>query len=312
MMKFCSFLYDDEIKLGVIVNDCVIDLYQSHSTPEFSSMLAFIQAGDQSHTLLNHLMSATDQWCTYSLDQIQLLAPLMPSTVLCSGSNYRAHNAEKANAPTSGKEPEFFVKTADSVVGPDDGIIFDPLLTQKLDCETELAIVIGRTGRHIPIASAIDYVFGYTIANDVTARDRQVRYTPEGFVFYELGRGKAFDSSLPLGPVVVSAKSIPDPQQLLLSTRINGELRQQAHTHEMIWSCAELIHFFSINFTLKPGMVILTGTPGGTAWSVDAELGGQWQPSEHLVPAERYCLPGDIVESEIEHIGILKNTVIKA
>ena len=104
-----------------------------------------------------------------------LTAPLRPSTILCSGSNYHDHNAEKANAPISGKEPEFFVKTADCVVGPDEPIVQDPALTRKLDCETELAIVIGKPGRHIPIERALDHVFGYTIVNDVTARDRQVR-----------------------------------------------------------------------------------------------------------------------------------------
>ena len=158
----------------------------------------------------------------------------------------------------------------------------------------------------------MEHVFGYTVANDVTARDRQVRRAPEGLTWYELGRGKAFDSSLPLGPVIVTAEEIPDPQALKLSTRINGELRQSASTADMIWNCAELIHFFLINFTLRPGMLILTGTPAGTAWSVDADLGGTWKPEGALVPATRYCLPGDIVESTIDQIGTLKNPVSAA
>jgi len=126
---------------------------------------------------------------------VTLAAPLRPSTILCSGSNYRDHNAEKANTPISGKEPEFFVKTADCVVGPDEPIVFDPLLSKKIDCEVELAIVIGKPGRHIPIERALDHVFGYTIVNDVTARDRQVRRTPEGKPdfqgFYESNAGGA-------------------------------------------------------------------------------------------------------------------------
>ena len=128
---------------------------------------------------------------------MSLAAPLRPSTILCSGSNYKDHNAEKANTPISGKEPEFFVKTADCVVGPDEPIVFDALMSKKLDCEAELAIVIGKRGRHIPVERALDHVFGYTIVNDVTARDRQVRRTPEGMTWYELGSGKAFDSSAP-------------------------------------------------------------------------------------------------------------------
>jgi 2-keto-4-pentenoate hydratase/2-oxohepta-3-ene-1,7-dioic acid hydratase in catechol pathway len=243
---------------------------------------------------------------------VTLAAPLRPSTILCSGSNYRDHNAEKANTPISGKEPEFFVKTADCVVGPDEPIVFDPLLSKKIDCEVELAIVIGKPGRHIPIERALDHVFGYTIVNDVTARDRQVRRTPEGMTWYELGSGKAFDSSAPLGPCIVTADEISDPQQLAVRSRINGELRQSSSTANMIWSCAELIHFFSRNFTLRPGMVIITGTPAGTAWSADRELGGKGVTQPGLVPATRYCLPGDVVECEIESIGVLRNPVALA
>jgi 2-keto-4-pentenoate hydratase/2-oxohepta-3-ene-1,7-dioic acid hydratase in catechol pathway len=235
---------------------------------------------------------------------------MRPTTILCSGSNYRDHNKEKANTAISGKEPEFFIKTADSVVGPGEPIVYDPELTTKLDCETELAIVIGKPGRHIPVSSALDHVFGYTIVNDVTARDRQVRRSPEGSVWYDLGRGKSFDSSAPLGPCIVTADEIGDPQNLKIETRINGELRQSSTTAEMIWTCAELIHFFSASFTLKAGMVIITGTPAGTAWSTDRELGGKWQALPGLVPASRYCLPGDRIECILEKIGILHNEVV--
>ena len=243
---------------------------------------------------------------------VKLLAPVVPATMLCSGSNYTDHNKEKANTPISGKEPEFFVKTADCVIGPGDMIVLDERLTKKLDSETELAIVIGQPGRHIPVERALEHVFGYTIVNDVTARDRQVRRNPEGFTWYELGRGKAFDTSGPLGPCIVTADEIPDPQNLRLRTRINGELRQSASTGNMIYSCAHLIHFFSSSFTLRAGMVIITGTPGGTAWSMDPELGGKWvggDGSETLVPAKGYLKPGDVIECELERIGVLKNVV---
>jgi 2-keto-4-pentenoate hydratase/2-oxohepta-3-ene-1,7-dioic acid hydratase in catechol pathway len=271
-------------------------------------MAALIRAGDAGLAQAAALVAATP--AAARITGARLAAPLLPSTVLCAGSNYHAHNAEKAGAPLSGREPEFFVKTADCVIGPDDGIVCDPILTGKLDCETELAIVIGKAGRHIAVEDALSHVFGYTVANDVTARDRQVRRTPEGVTWYELGRGKAFDTSLPLGPVVVTADDIPDPQRLRLRTRINGDARQQADTSDMIWSCADLVHFFSINFTLKPGMVILTGTPAGTAWSVDADLGGSWTPAPGLTQATRYCLPGDRIESEIVEIGVLRNPVV--
>ena len=257
----------------------------------------------------NDAISDSDKWP--SLDLGDLGRPINPSTVLCAGSNYRAHNAEKKSSPTSGKEPEFFIKTGDCVIGPHDEIIHDPVLTKKLDCETELAIVIGKPGRHITVDNALDHVFGYTVANDVTARDRQVRTNDQGFTWYELGRGKAFDTSLPLGPWISTPGMVPDPQSLILSTKINGELRQRSSTSDMIWTCAELIHFFSINFTLKPGMVILTGTPAGTAWSNDPSLGGKWSSNDpDLVPATRYCEPGDVVESSISTIGNIQNSVV--
>ena len=251
----------------------------------------------------------------HALSDVRLLAPLVPGTILCAGSNYHSHNREKASAPLSGKEPEFFVKTSACVIGPGEAIQHDGKLTEKLDSETELAVVIGRAGRHIPVERALEHVFGYTIVNDVTARDRQVRFKPDGSTWYELGRGKVFDTSAPIGPCIVTADEIGNPQRLRLRTRINGELRQSGSTEDMIWSCAELIHFFSVNLTLKPGMVIMTGTPAGTAWSSDRSLGGNWAPPENgepLVPAKGYNRPGDVIECEIEGIGVLRNPVVAA
>jgi 2-keto-4-pentenoate hydratase/2-oxohepta-3-ene-1,7-dioic acid hydratase in catechol pathway len=306
-MRLVSFLDAGEERLGLVYDDAIIDpLVASGDRALFGSALAFIRSGERAIAAAQAILAdARNQ----PLLSATLTAPLRPSTILCSGSNYRDHNAEKANTPISGKEPEFFVKTADCVVGPNEPIVFDPLLSKKLDCEVELAIVIGKPGRHIPVERALDHVFGYTIVNDVTARDRQVRRTPEGMTWYELGSGKAFDSSAPLGPNIVTSDEIGDPQQLAVRSRVNGELRQASNTSNMIWSCAELIHFFSRNFTLKPGMVIITGTPAGTAWSADRELGGKGVTQPGLVPATRYCLPGDVVECEVEKIGVLRNTV---
>ena len=258
------------------------------------------------------ILANTPKQASLALQDVTLVAPHRPATILCSGSNYKDHNAEKANTPISGKESEFFVKTADCVVGPDEPIAFDERFSRKIDCEVELAIVIGKAGRFIPVERAMEHVFGYTIVNDVTARDRQVRRTPEGMTWYELGSGKAFDSGAPLGPCIVTADEIADPQKLKVMSRINGELRQSSSTANMIWSCAELIHFFSRNFTLRPGMVIITGTPAGTAWSSDKELGGKGIHQPGLVAATRYCLPGDVIECEVEGIGILRNPVAQA
>jgi 2-keto-4-pentenoate hydratase/2-oxohepta-3-ene-1,7-dioic acid hydratase in catechol pathway len=314
-MKLVSFWRDQEVRLGFLLDDEILEpgLARSSLAPGeeqvFRDATSFIRAGELAFKLASRLIEQRPRNALHPLGSSKLTAPMLPSTILCAGSNYREHNDEKAGTPMSGKEPEFFIKTSDSVVGPGESIRYDEMLTRKLDCETELAIVIGKAGRHIPVARAIEHVFGYTIANDVTARDRQVRRSGS-FTWYDLGRGKAFDTSAPIGPWIVTADEIDDPQTLDIKTRINGELRQSSNTRNMIWTCADLIHFFSINFTLRPGMMIITGTPAGTAWSVDHELGGQWRPKLGLIAATRYCLPGDQIECEIQSIGVLRNAVI--
>jgi 2-keto-4-pentenoate hydratase/2-oxohepta-3-ene-1,7-dioic acid hydratase in catechol pathway len=315
-MRLATYRTGDDRRLGFLTDGEIVDPLaaldeDAPERPWFRDATAFIASGPRGRAVASDLVAGAPTDARVPLDEVRLTAPLLPTTILASGSNYRAHNAEKANTPISGKEPEFFVMTSDCVVGPDEPIVYDPELTQKLDTETELAIVIGEPGRHIPVDRALDHVFGYTVADDVTARDRQVRRSPEGFTWYEVGRGKAFDTSAPLGPWIVTADEIGDPQSLHLRTRVNGQLRQLACTADMIWTCAELVHFFSISFTLKPGMVIITGTPAGTAWSVDAELGGTGRVAPGVVPAERYCLPGDVVESEIEEIGVLRNPIVE-
>lgn len=312
-MKLVTVVKSGEERLGLLSGETVIDpLAAGGDARLFSSALAFIKGGDAALAAARAILANPPKAACMALRDVTLAAPIRPSTILCSGSNYKDHNAEKANTPISGKEPEFFVKTADCVVGPDEPIAFDERFSKKIDCETELAVVIGKAGRFIEASRALDHVFGYTIVNDVTARDRQVRRTPEGMTWYELGSGKAFDSGAPLGPCIVTADEIRDPQNLKLQSRVNGELRQSSNTSNMIWTCAELIHFFSRNFTLRPGMVIITGTPAGTAWSADKELGGKGVHQPGLVPATRYCLPGDVVECEVEKIGVLRNTVQQA
>jgi len=317
-VKVVTYRQGGEARLGFVEQGVVIDALaalpraDAPNRGDFTSALAFIRAGTAGRRAAERLIADAPADARLPLASVQLAAPLMPSTILCSGSNYHDHNKEKAAAPISGKEPEFFVKTSDCVIGPNETIVYDEVLTRKLDAETELAIVIGAPGRHIPVERALDHVFGYTIVNDVTARDRQVRKKPDGSHWYELGRGKVFDTAAPMGPWIVTADEVGDPQKLRLRTRINGELRQSASTGNMIWSCAELIHFFSINLTLRPGMVIITGTPGGTAWSVDPELGGKWvggDGSETLVAAKGYLRPGDMIECELEKIGVLTNRV---
>lgn len=318
-MKFASYLHQGEPRVGIVDGDSLVDplLVEQQLGGDakcFVSMQAVITHQDISIPLAKKALEISRQANVgrFALDSVQLHAPIMPSTILCAGSNYLSHNAEKASSDTSGTEPEFFVKTADCVVPHLGNIELDPALTKKLDGEVELAIVIGKPGRHIPKDKALEHVFGYTIVNDVTARDRQVRFRPDGSTWYELGRGKVFDTSAPLGPFIVTTDDIPDPQVLNISSRVNGELRQNSNTSQMMWGVAELVHVFSINLTLRPGMVIITGTPSGTAWSTDTELGGKWTGGNGIVPAKGYLQPGDVIECEIENIGVLKNTVVPA
>jgi 2-keto-4-pentenoate hydratase/2-oxohepta-3-ene-1,7-dioic acid hydratase in catechol pathway len=239
---------------------------------------------------------------------VKLKAPIEPSLILCSGENYWDHRDEKPQVTR--KDPEFFLKTSLGVIGPDDDIVRDERVTQKLDYETELLIVIGEGGRHIAAADAHRHIFGYSIMNDVTARDRQVTLRPDGSSVYNLGPGKNFDTCAPIGPHLVTRDEIPDPQKLELATLVNGEARQSNSTAKMIWTCAQLVEFFSTFVTLRPGVVISTGTPGGTAWGTDPELGGKKPMRKDVVAPKGYLQPGDEVICRIEGLGELRNRVV--
>ena len=175
-----------------------------------------------------------------------------------------------------------------------------------------LAIVIGKPGRHISAERALEHVFGYTIVNDVTARDRQAMLRADGSSVYNLGPGKNFDTCAPIGPAIVTAEEISDPQNLELKTRVNGELRQNNPTAKMVWSCAQLIAFFLTFVTLRPGVAISTGTPGGTAWGTDPEPGGKKPMRKYVVAPTGYLRVGERVVCEIERIGKLENNVVAA
>lgn len=203
--------------------------------------------------------------------------------VFCLGRNYKAHAAERgAEAPP---HPVYFTKVPESVIAPG-GKIVHHAVTKELDYEVELAVVIGTAGRDLPRERALEHVFGYTIINDVTARDLQKRH---GQWF----KGKTLDTFCPMGPVLVTADEIPDPQALAITLRVNGETRQSSHTSKMIFPVDECIAVLSEGFTLVPGDVIATGTPEG----VGAALG-------------KFLKAGDKIEAEVERIGVLRNHVV--
>lgn len=219
-----------------------------------------------------------------ALADLELLPPLVPNTVLGIGLNYRDHAAETGAAVPS--EPLVFAKLTSSLVGAAADVV-RPGYTAELDYEGELAVVIGRRARGVAPADALAYVFGYAVMNDVSARDRQ-RAEPQWI------RAKGGDTFGPLGPWVTTADEVPDPQALAIRTHVNGELRQDGRTADMVFPVAELIAWCSASFTLEPGDVITTGTPAG--------VGVARTPAAFLQP-------GDVVRVEIDGLGALENRV---
>jgi 2-keto-4-pentenoate hydratase/2-oxohepta-3-ene-1,7-dioic acid hydratase in catechol pathway len=244
---------------------------------------------------------------TIPLGDARFDAPLRPPAVLCSGQNYHDHLDEKATAVPS--VPEFFLKAGQTISGPEEPCRLDARVTTKLDYETELGVVIGRSGRHIKAADALDHVWGYVVVNDLTARERQVKFTDSGDMYLDVGPSKNFDGATRLARGIVRADDVGDPQSLALSTTVSGELRQSNTTANMIFSVASIIEYLSTLLTLQPGTIIATGTPGGTAWGQDKELGGTKLTPPGCAPG-RYLSPGDTVESEIERVGSLAFDVV--
>jgi len=221
------------------------------------------------------------------LDEVKLLAQVVnPQKVLAIGLNYARHAQEGGIEPP--KSPVSFVKTNNSIAGPDDEIRYSKDDSTQVDYEVELAMVIGRRARKVSVADALDYVLGYTVCNDVSARDAQ-------FAEGQWVRSKSFDTFCPLGPWIVSTDEIPDPQALGLRCRVNGTTLQDSSTADMIFGCAELISFLSRAMTLEPGDVIATGTPEGVGFARKPPV---------------WLLHGDVVEAEVGGIGTLRNTVV--
>jgi 5-carboxymethyl-2-hydroxymuconate isomerase len=213
-------------------------------------------------------------------------APLLPGKIVAIGLNYLDHIRE-TGLPRP-QRPLVFTKFPSSVIGDGAEIRVDRAITERVDWEVELAVVIGRRATRVSPGAALDHVFGYTVANDVSARDVQ-------FGDVQWVRGKSLDTFCPLGPMIVTADAVADPQALALRTRVNGETVQESSTAEMLFGVAELIAFCSRSFTLEPGDVLLTGTP--------------WGCGEFMDPV-RSLAAGDLLESTVEGIGTLRNRVV--
>ena len=273
-MKFVSYEYNEGVKFGAVIDDGIIDL--SDAGP---SLKAVLGAGP----LDNLIKVAEARSPTVDLDHV-ILHQVIPDTdrILCVGKNYKDH-AKEMGGEVAGN-PNIFMRTAQSVVGHQQSVIM-PMISEQYDFEGELAVVIGRGGRHIDVDRALEHVAGYTCFLDGSVRDYQK---------HSFTAGKNFDSSGACGPWLVPAREIPDPQNLHLTTRINGDIMQDASTQDMIFTVPFLISYISGFTHLEPGDVLATGTPAGVGAGRTPPL---WLKS------------GDSIDIEIEHVGTLSNTV---
>lgn len=250
----------------------------------FGSMRRFLEAVPNL-AQLSSIMERHQQEM-FGLEEVEVLAPILdPSKVIGIGLNYRDHAVESQMAIP--EEPIFFTKFASSIIGNGQPIIL-PRLSKEVDYEAELAVVIGRGGKDIPEEEALQHVAGYTVFNDVSARDLQFRGG-------QWVKGKALDTFAPIGPFLVTADAISDPQQLGIKLWLNGKLMQNSNTNQLIFSISQLISFLSQLFTLEAGDIIATGTPPGVGFARKPPV---------------FLKPGDEVRIEIEQIGTLVNPVI--
>lgn len=283
MVRLVTLLEDGRRSSGLVVGDEVVDLGDLPiGLP--ADLVDVLALGDEARPALERAASGRGR--RVPLAGTRLGAPVRrPPAFLGIARNYGDHIAELGvERPT---RQTWFAKLSSCVIGPGDDIEV-PLASEQVDYEGELGVVIGRRCRHVPVDRALDVVAGYTVVNDVSVRDWQ-RATPTMLL------GKGFDTHGPMGPWVVTPDEVPDPQGLVVTTRVNGELRQDGTTADMIFTVAEMIAHLSTVATLEPGTVLATGTPAGVGAATDPP---------------RWLRPGDVVEVEVEGVGVLVNPVV--
>src|SRR5919202_3164026 len=290
-MKFLTFGKNGQPRLGVLGDSGrVVDVAAAGGPAD---MLSLIKGGAAALEQAKRAVSSAKSEALLPLDGLQILAPIPHPTknVFCVGRNYAAHVAEGARIRGQQvqvpEEPEFFTKAPTAVNAHEGTVPLDPKVTQRFDYEVELAVVIGKAGKNITASSAMDHIFGFTIVNDLTARDLQRRH---GQWF----KGKTLDGTCPVGPVVVAKAALPNFADLAIRMRVNGELRQDDRTSSMVHKVPQIIESLSAGLTREPGDIIATGTPSGVGYAMDPP---------------HYLKGGDVVEAEVEGIGILRNTI---
>ena len=297
-MKLLMFRDGEAARLGVGRDGTADEIVDVAATANGSgpslpaTILDVIDAGDEGLDRLRVLTSSAPASAMRKLADLTLLPPFDPprGNVLAIGRNYQKHAEEGARAlNTEVGPPTIFTKAITTITAPFADISIDPSVSTKIDWEVELGVVIGRRGANIKRQDALEHIFGYTVLNDVTARDIQNGWGGQWF------KGKSLDGSCPIGPWVLTRDEVADVQALHLQLRINGAVKQDANSRDMIYPVDAIIEWLSIGMTLLPGMLIATGTPEGVGFA--------------RTPPE-YLQPGDVMESEIDGIGTLRNTVV--
>ena len=303
-MKLTSLNYERHSYIGVVdakwanpKQGRVLLLNKCPDWPgEIESLQKLIERADECLPLARKLIKGASDDFWHPLDEVKLCAPIPQPVrnILCLGWNYAEHAKESTVAKGLHIEdlpqhPIVFTKATTTVNGPFDDVIYDERVSKRLDWEVELGVVIGKRGRHIASQDAMNYVFGYTVINDISARDLQKRHQ-------QFFLGKSVDGTCPMGPWIVTADEINDAQNLRLRCFVNNTVKQDGSTTQQIFPIAEVISTLSQVMTLLPGDIIATGTPSGVGFA--------------RTPPE-FLMPGDVVECEIEGIGRIKNTIVQ-
>lgn len=284
--------------VGLVTEDesHVIPLKRGEATINGSSSIpdTMIDCIKQGSTFIDHVKRLTEVLQTQkelhiSLSSVEILSPIPrpEKNIFCIGKNYAEHAIEMGSAEDIPEHVMVFTKAPTTVVGHNANVLSHSEVTDQLDYEGELAVIIGKHGRGISREEALDYVFGYTILNDITARDIQAKHK-------QFFLGKSLDTTCPIGPWIVHHTAIDNPNNLNIQTYVNGELRQNSNTENLIFDIQEMISVLSKGMTLEPGDIIATGTPAG--------VGKGFKPA-------KYLKSGDVVRIEIEKIGSLQNMI---
>tara|TARA_B100000795_G_C22796861_1_gene439797 strand:- start:1849 stop:2730 length:882 start_codon:yes stop_codon:yes gene_type:complete len=284
-MNLVSYIKDNKINIGALDNGIIIPFHSNPLIPK--DMLSFIENGNDALDMAKDLILESKN--TIPLADCKLTSPILrPPKIIAIGLNYQDHLEEIRAIGREVDDPEvpmIFNKQSTSACGPFDEI-HDPKVSNKLDYEGELAFVIGKKCRHVPKEEAKNVILGYCVSNDVSVRDWQMRIPT--FTI-----GKSFDTHCPFGPGIITADEIPDPHNLDIKTEVNGEVRQDSNTKNLIFDCFQLVEHLSTAFTLEPGDLILTGTPSGVG-----------------VADNNFLKSGDNVKITISKLGFINNKVI--